>query len=259
MKYSEENLMKLISQASHQARHNGQGKHEDHENPGHEENDRKQKHGDRDSKENGKVGYPNCPGPGCGDNCPYKGTEECPKVAARAAGGEDGQDGHGSHGEHGGHGEHSGHGEHGEHGGHSEHGEHGGHGGHGGHGEHGEHGGHGEHGAREPMSRERILTLLDEEGAVSQNALAARLQIRPQSVSELLGKLEKDGYIVRTQNEQDKREFLVSLSEAGKQRADEVKDLQQQQAAEFLAPLDEDEKQTLFALLTKLTGGTVEK
>ncbi len=108
------------------------------------------------------------------------------------------------------------------------------------------------------MSRERILTLLDEEGPVSQNTLAARLEIRPQSVSELLVKLEKDGYIVRTQNEQDKREILVSLSETGKQRADEVKGMQQQQTAEFLAPLDEEEKQTLFALLTKLLGETAE-
>ncbi len=106
------------------------------------------------------------------------------------------------------------------------------------------------------MGRERILTLLDEEGAVSQSTLAARLKIRPQSVSELLVKLEKDGYIVRTPNEQDKREILVSLSEAGKQRAGEVRKLQEEQASSFLAPLTEDEKQILFALLMKLTPDT---
>ncbi len=103
------------------------------------------------------------------------------------------------------------------------------------------------------MGRERILTLLDEEGTLSQNKLAEQLEIRPQSVSELLVKLEKDGFIVRTQNEQDKREILVSLSDEGKKRADEVKKMQQKQAAEFLAPLSEEEKRTLFELLSKLT------
>ncbi len=256
MEYSDENLMNLISQISYRINgHMQKNSHEDHK---HEEG--------RTSE--GRIGYPNCPGPGCGNGCPYKGTDDCPKVVARKAGdgntayegenhgpqkGETRQgkeehehpDGGYKRKGHGGHGEEEGCGEHGHHG-------------------HGEHYGHDDNhheceAAHSPMGRDRILTILSEENSISQCALAGKLGIRPQSVSELLGKLETDGYIVRTQNDQDKRETLVSLSTEGEKRAEEVKSLQEKRTAEFLAPLNEEEKQNLFALLIKLTGESMGK
>ncbi len=237
MEYSEENLVKLLSQVSAQARQGSK------------------------QKRTGKVGYPNCPGPGCGNNCPYKGTSECPKAASGNPGGEKKYEGHD---------ENMGHGRFEKHDGHKGHGGREGREGHGQGMRHG-HGGHGDsqwyekdgranerggQDAQSPMGRERILALLDKAGSLSQRKLAEELDIRPQSVSELLVKLEKDGYITRTQNEQDKREILVSLSEEGKKRAGEVKDLEEKQTADFLAPLDEEERKTLFSLLTKLTNET---
>ena len=64
--------------------------------------------------------------------------------------------------------------------------------------------------------RERVLTLLQESDGISQRKLALILDIRPQSLSELLGKLERDGLIRREKNEDDKREILVSLTEVGR-------------------------------------------
>ncbi len=224
--------MKLIDRTSHlvghggkrEKEHHGQKDHgytdHDHGDHGHRDHGCRESHGHEENRnagggDSGRVGYPNCPGPGCGNGCSFKGTEKCPKVAAGNAS----REGSGRHRE--------------------------------------EH--HPESFFHGPMERERILTVLSEEESISQVKLADLLEIRPQSVSELLGKLEADGYILRTQNEQDKRETLISLSEEGKKRAGEVKDLQAKQTAKVLAPLNENERQTLFALLAKLTGETVEK
>lgn len=111
---------------------------------------------------------------------------------------------------------------------------------------------HRHRGHRPPMGRERLLVLIDKERQVSQNKLAAYLSIRPQSLSELLVKLERDGYILRTKNEEDKRETLVSLTEKGEARAKEVESARTQQAEAFFSPLTQEEKDTLFELLKKL-------
>ena len=102
------------------------------------------------------------------------------------------------------------------------------------------------------MARERILRIIGEEEGISQKKLAEYFRIRPQSLSELLGKLEKDGYVTRRQNEQDKRETLVYLTEQGKQRAEEVEAARSQQTAALFSPLTDEEKETLIALLEKL-------
>ena len=107
---------------------------------------------------------------------------------------------------------------------------------------------------RAPFARERILRFIGEQEPISQNRLSELLGIRPQSLSETRKKLEQDGYIRRTKNEADKRETLVSLTDAGRQRQEEVQSARTEQVERFLAPLTEEERRQLFALLCKLTG-----
>lgn len=105
---------------------------------------------------------------------------------------------------------------------------------------------------RPPMARERVLRLIREEKGISQRKLAALLSIRPQSLSELLSKLEKDGYITRRQNPDDKREIFVELTETGEQRAQEVETVREQQAVDFFSVLSTEEQEKLSELLDKL-------
>lgn len=105
---------------------------------------------------------------------------------------------------------------------------------------------------RPPLARERILRLIGEKEPVSQINLAELLSIRPQSLSEQLAKLEKEGLILRAPSDQDKRVTLVSLTEQGKQRALEVEAARAEQGAAFLAPLSQEEREQLFLLLQKL-------
>lgn len=104
------------------------------------------------------------------------------------------------------------------------------------------------------LARERILRLISENEPISQVKLAAYLSIRPQSISDTLMKLERDGYISRSKNEKDKREILVSLTEEGKQRCTEVQAARTNQLSDFLAPLTPEERERLFSLIKKLVG-----
>lgn len=103
------------------------------------------------------------------------------------------------------------------------------------------------------LQRERILREIRREGhPISQKQLADRLSVRPQTMSEAITKLERDGYVTRARNKHDRREVLVSLTKRGEERADALDTIKAQQSAEFLKPLTEEEKQTLLKLLDKL-------
>ncbi len=100
--------------------------------------------------------------------------------------------------------------------------------------------------------RERVLTLLSESEGISQRKLAVILDIRPQSLSELLGKLERDGLVERRKNEEDRREILVSLTALGRERAESSERAREDAAERFLSPLSREERETLSAMLQKL-------
>lgn len=102
------------------------------------------------------------------------------------------------------------------------------------------------------QGRGRLMGFLADNGEMSQSQIAAHLDIRPQSLSELLTKVEADGLITRRQSEEDKRQTLVSLTEAGRARVDTFRENHKRRAAEFLAPLDESEKEAFAATLKKL-------
>lgn len=102
------------------------------------------------------------------------------------------------------------------------------------------------------MERDKVLQIISEHEAISQKRLASYLAIRPQSLWEMLVKLENDGYIIRAKNKKDRRETLVSLTEKGRERAKEVEAIRSRQAEEFLKPLTKEEKDTLLVLLEKL-------
>ncbi|MBE6710701.1 MAG: MarR family transcriptional regulator [Ruminococcaceae bacterium] len=102
------------------------------------------------------------------------------------------------------------------------------------------------------QGRGRLMGFLNDHGEMSQSQIAAHLGIRPQSLSELLAKMETDGLILRRQSPEDKRQTLVSLTECGQSRVAAFRENHRRQAAEFLEPLTDEEKNTLAALLRKL-------
>ena len=97
-----------------------------------------------------------------------------------------------------------------------------------------------------------MLGLLLDHCEMSQTQIASHLGIRPQSLSEMLAKAESDGVIVRRQSTEDKRQTLVSLTDLGRSRVETYRENHRRQAAEFLTPLTDDEKNALAEILRKL-------
>ena len=94
----------------------------------------------------------------------------------------------------------------------------------------------------------RILTALRRMHNISQKELGFILGIRPQSLGELLQKLEANEYIRRYQAKDDKRALIVELTEKG-----ESFQLQKPEYDELFIGLSINEKKDLQASLEKIS------
>lgn len=106
---------------------------------------------------------------------------------------------------------------------------------------------------RPPLSRERLLVIIGEEPkGIRQKAIIDKVGLGQSSVSELINKLEDDGYVERKVDPSDKRATLLFLTEKGQARALEVEDERKEFFSEIFAKLTEEEKETLSAIMDKL-------
>jgi DNA-binding MarR family transcriptional regulator len=111
--------------------------------------------------------------------------------------------------------------------------------------------GHHRHGAG-GHAQGHILAVLGESESISQRELQELLHVRSASLSELLIKLERNGFIVRQRSEQDKRHFLLRLTEQGRAELAEHRQHRQQSAVHLFSALNDKDRQSLAALLTRL-------
>lgn len=98
----------------------------------------------------------------------------------------------------------------------------------------------------------KILHALSSGDSITQKALAERLQIRPQSLTDALDRLEAQGYITRVSSQKDRRERYVQITPAGQERAQELLLLRQAAAEQLFSGLTAEEKEQLQALLQKV-------
>ena len=110
----------------------------------------------------------------------------------------------------------------------------------------GVHDGHGGH------AQMRILAILGQKESMSQRELMELLAVRSASLSELLAKLEHNGFIVREKDEQDKRSFMLRLTEEGRVVASNLHQQLQEREDAFFVCLSNEEREQLAALLGKL-------
>jgi DNA-binding MarR family transcriptional regulator len=103
----------------------------------------------------------------------------------------------------------------------------------------------------------RILSLLKLTPEISQKELAHILNIRSQSLGELLAKLERSGYITRTPSEVDRRGMDIRLTESGK--AVSEKEVEPEHQESFFDCLNEEEQTTLSDYLERLIKNLEEK
>lgn len=102
------------------------------------------------------------------------------------------------------------------------------------------------------LGQSRILAILLKKGAITQRELLDFTETRSSSMSELLGKMETTGYISREKCIDDKRNITVSLTESGMMAAKDLEKNREQSTKELFSSLDDNEKNQLENILTKL-------
>jgi DNA-binding MarR family transcriptional regulator len=83
-------------------------------------------------------------------------------------------------------------------------------------------------------SQTAVLTRLWKEGASSASALAGAERVRPQSMAAILTALDQRGLIERTPDPEDGRRQVVSLTKAGRERAESDRQVREEWLARAL-------------------------
>lgn len=97
-----------------------------------------------------------------------------------------------------------------------------------------------------------VLSLLREHPEIGQKELSALLDIRPQSLGELLARLEESGCILRTPAEADRRAMDIRLTPKGLLASARAEENRAKSAALFDC-LSAEEKDQLDGILDRLT------
>lgn len=97
----------------------------------------------------------------------------------------------------------------------------------------------------------RVLSILKRNPEISQKELSALLDIRSQSLGELLVRLERDGCINRVPSETDRRVLHITLTEQGMKAAGQAEE-NKERSAELFDCLSKEEKEYLVQVLNRL-------
>jgi len=105
-----------------------------------------------------------------------------------------------------------------------------------------------------PVEYSILVTLRDNE-AVTQSELAGVLKMQLPNLVKILSRMEDAGTIRRKRSARDKRAVELSLSSAGRKRAEEASRLGVSFNAHTLAPLDKQERAAFLDMLARLVEG----
>jgi DNA-binding MarR family transcriptional regulator len=97
-----------------------------------------------------------------------------------------------------------------------------------------------------------VLGGLLRDGPRQLTELAAAERINPTLLSRVVGRLEDDGLVQRAASEQDRRAYLVTITDQGKQLTEGVRRDRCRALAEHVAELDPAEAAALFAAVPAL-------
>ena len=106
------------------------------------------------------------------------------------------------------------------------------------------------------LTKEQMVVLkkLDGHDGLNQNELAFLTYRDKSSLARLLSKMQSKGYILRSQNLEDKRENLVFLTDKGKKVYDKTRPVIKELIDKMERIISIQEKDQMIALLQKVQG-----
>lgn len=102
-------------------------------------------------------------------------------------------------------------------------------------------------------SQHHLLELVSNYNGTMQQDLAEKMDIRPSSMTELLGKLEQADYIVRKKDEEDQRIMRVFITEKGQQHVEQAQKTAVELTMNLFDCLTNDEQTQFLTLVQKVS------
>ncbi len=100
--------------------------------------------------------------------------------------------------------------------------------------------------------QEQIMLALDREDGQTPGQLAARLGVRPPTVTKTIGRLQAQGYVAKRSNEIDARQANIFLTETGRNAIRDIEKAVRKTDRLAFAGFDKDERRMLFDLLARV-------
>ena len=97
-----------------------------------------------------------------------------------------------------------------------------------------------------------VLMELNRHGELNQRELAERTRVTPATMSGTLKRMEKNGFIVRTPDENDARISRVRLTDEGRAQCENARRIFDETCHQMLDGLDDSSISQLSALLTRI-------
>lgn len=113
----------------------------------------------------------------------------------------------------------------------------------------------------EALGKPDLLTiaLLGDAGAQPMGAIADHLGVVRSAVTPLVDRMEREGIVRRERSDADRRVWLVTLTDRGREIHEAEAAVYREVAAQMLTPLDEEERATLIGLIERVRDGLNEK
>jgi DNA-binding MarR family transcriptional regulator len=101
--------------------------------------------------------------------------------------------------------------------------------------------------------QEQVIRLLSGRDSATMSEIAEELEVRPPTASKMIARLAAQGFVTRKGNDGDQRVIVVSLSEAGRERAAAVEDAIRRVGQKMTETLDAKDFRRLRKLLKRLS------
>jgi DNA-binding MarR family transcriptional regulator len=101
------------------------------------------------------------------------------------------------------------------------------------------------------VKQQAVLSLLTEEGSMTQQQLGQRLGIDRTTIVNVVDGLEESGFVERRRSPEDRRAYLLTLTSPGKSAQRRGQRLVDKAERQLLGALTDAERQTLTRLLVR--------